>query len=209
MTARVTARKHPRQERSLATVDAVLEAAAQVLVKVGYDKATTGLIAEAAGVSVGSIYQYFPNKDAVYNRLLERELDAMVARAAVTWERVREAPFDEQVGAFVATVLEHKRKNPRLAHVLKTELGRIDGSRLVRKMTGRYLELVEEVLRSPQHRLSFPDWSRAAFIVVNAVDGVVNALLLEAPALLADDSLIDDITTMVVSTARALSGRGV
>jgi AcrR family transcriptional regulator len=205
--ARVSARKHPQQERSLATVDAVLEAASHVLVKVGYDRATTGLIAEAAGVSVGSIYQYFPNKDSVFNRLLERELDGLVGRAAELWEEVQGESLEVQVEGFVRTLLEHKSRNPKLSHVLKTELGRLDGSRLVRKMNLRYLELVEAALRSPQHGLDFRDWSRVAFLIVNAVDGVVNGLLLESPEALADRTLVFDITKMVVATSRALSRR--
>lgn len=58
-------RRKPRQSRSRATVDAILQATAQVLVRDGYQKATTNRIAERAGVSVGTLYQYFPNKDAL------------------------------------------------------------------------------------------------------------------------------------------------
>lgn len=62
---RVSPRKHPTQGRSRETVRAILEGAAQVLEREGYAAATTDRIAERAGVSVGSLYQYFPNKDAI------------------------------------------------------------------------------------------------------------------------------------------------
>ena len=61
----VAPRKRPLQERSRSTVDVVLEAAAQVLERDGYTATTTDLIAERAGVSIGTLYQYFPNKDAI------------------------------------------------------------------------------------------------------------------------------------------------
>ncbi len=65
LAARVKVRKAPRQERSKVMVDAILEAAAQVFAELGYARATTNKIAERAGVSVGSLYQYFPNKDSL------------------------------------------------------------------------------------------------------------------------------------------------
>src|SRR5262249_12927282 len=76
-TPAIFPRNRPRQQRSQATVDAILGAAAQVLVKHGYDRANTGLIAETAGVSIGSVYQYYPNKEAVFSALLEQELEAL------------------------------------------------------------------------------------------------------------------------------------
>jgi len=69
-----TPRKTPRQQRSRATVEAVLTAAAQVFEARGYAAGTTNRIAERAGVSVGTLYQYFPNKEAIAVALLERHL---------------------------------------------------------------------------------------------------------------------------------------
>ena len=64
------ARKTASQERSRATVDAILEATARILIKEGFDKASTNRVAEVAGVSVGSLYQYFPSKDALVAALM-------------------------------------------------------------------------------------------------------------------------------------------
>ena len=77
MTARpaTTPRKEPRQERAKATVDAILSATARLLVREGYDRASTNRIAEAAGVSIGSLYQYFPDKQTIYRALHERHVD--------------------------------------------------------------------------------------------------------------------------------------
>jgi len=68
---RIGARKNPRQERSKVMVEAILEAATQIFAEMGYARATTNKIAERAGVSVGSLYQYFPNKDSLIARLHE------------------------------------------------------------------------------------------------------------------------------------------
>src|ERR1700759_2137679 len=65
-------RKQASQERSRATVDALVEATARILVREGFDKASTNRIAEAAGVSVGSLYQYFPSKEALVAAVIDR-----------------------------------------------------------------------------------------------------------------------------------------
>src|SRR5689334_22267478 len=75
---RANTRKTPQQERSLAMVATLLEAATRVFVKEGYAKATTNRIATAAGVSVGSLYQYFPSKDAIAVELLRRYREGLI-----------------------------------------------------------------------------------------------------------------------------------
>jgi len=73
---RTSPRKKPRQERSVATVEVILDATARVLCSTGYDRASTNRIAMSAGVSVGSLYQYFPSKEAL-----------VAARSSATWRR--------------------------------------------------------------------------------------------------------------------------
>src|SRR5688572_10663656 len=74
---RTTPSKSPIQARSRATVDAILAATARLLVKHGFDQSSTNQIAEAAGVSIGSLYQYFPSKESLVTALMERHMDEM------------------------------------------------------------------------------------------------------------------------------------
>ena len=69
----ISARKHPRQARSTRLVADILEASARVLVRYGAHRFTTARVAEATGISVGSLYQYFPNKEAILFRLQTEE----------------------------------------------------------------------------------------------------------------------------------------
>lgn len=69
--ALATSRKVPVQDRSKRTVQAILQAASQVLVRSGYENTTTGSIAERAGVSIGTLYQYFPNKELLVASVIE------------------------------------------------------------------------------------------------------------------------------------------
>ena len=74
---RTTPRKRPSQERSRATVDTILDATARVLIHAGFDGLTTNAVATKAGVSIGSLYQYFPNKEAMVSALIERHMNEM------------------------------------------------------------------------------------------------------------------------------------
>src|SRR5580698_3835386 len=75
----LNARKTPRQKRSVATVGAILDAAARILEKQGFDAYSTNAVAARAGVSIGSLYQYFPGKDAITRALIERECALLLA----------------------------------------------------------------------------------------------------------------------------------
>src|SRR5579864_7422098 len=84
---RTSPRNKPRQERSGATVDAILQATARVLRRDGYDKLSTNRVAVEAGVSIGSLYQYFPNKEALVAALIDKHRNAMMS---VFYERMAE-----------------------------------------------------------------------------------------------------------------------
>lgn len=83
-------RKRPHQQRSAATVDAILEAAARILERRGLDALTTNAVAALAGVSIGSLYQYFPGKAAILAELIRRE--RLILLASI--DRIAHAPGD-------------------------------------------------------------------------------------------------------------------
>src|SRR3954447_19560680 len=99
-------RKNASQERSRVTVDALVEATARILVKEGFEKASTNRIAEVAGVSVGSLYQYFPSKEALVAAVIDRHNEEimLVVRAALT--EVAEMPIEKAVRRLVTVALE-------------------------------------------------------------------------------------------------------
>ena len=73
-------RKSATQERSKATVDALLSATARVLVKEGHDRASTNKVAETAGVSIGSLCRYFPSNEALVSAVIDRHVGEMTSR---------------------------------------------------------------------------------------------------------------------------------
>jgi AcrR family transcriptional regulator len=119
----VEPRKQPLQGRSRSTVDAILEAAAQVLERYGYAATTTDVIAERAGVSIGSLYQYFPNKDAVLLALTQRHAeDARAVLEPLLAEIVTGTPpVAAWLQRFVRAAVELNGRRPRLHQILFEE----------------------------------------------------------------------------------------
>src|SRR5829696_5613487 len=90
-------RKLPTQDRSKETVEAILQATALVLKREGYDRASTRRVAEVAGVSVGSLYQYFPNKESLVVALYNRHLHELISMFESRFEECVRAPLPEAI----------------------------------------------------------------------------------------------------------------
>ena len=99
------ARRIPRQQRASETVAAILEGAAQVLEAGGLAAFTTNAVAERAGVSIGTLYQYFADKDALMQAIAERELKATFARIAATLSDESAIPREDRVRGVVRAVI--------------------------------------------------------------------------------------------------------
>ncbi|MBT2299406.1 TetR/AcrR family transcriptional regulator [Variovorax paradoxus] len=118
-------RKMPRQARSQHTVEAVLTAGAQVLIELGYEKATTSRMAERAGVSIGSLYQYFPNKESVVAALIERHADDVVAMFDTALSAPSVASIHDGLQAVIAAVFAAHRLDPKLHKILNEQVPRV------------------------------------------------------------------------------------
>src|SRR5215472_17929598 len=122
---RTNPRKSASQERSRATVDSLLEATARVLINEGYDRASTNRIADVAGVSIGSLYQYFPSKEALVAAVIDRHMQqvSQVARNALI--KVAARPIEIAAREFVSVAIDAHRVNPKLHGVLAEQIPRI------------------------------------------------------------------------------------
>jgi len=110
----VEPRKRPRQGRAKVTVESIVEATAQVLLEHGYDKFTTARAAERAGVSIGSLYQYFPNKAALASAVIDRCCENFLASFRSAMSRGSHAGLAESVEAMVDVTLVSHRLTPEL-----------------------------------------------------------------------------------------------
>jgi AcrR family transcriptional regulator len=118
-------RKKPRQSRSKATVDAIIEAAAQVLASHGLVGFNTNIVAQRAGVSIGSLYQYFPNKDALMVALIHRQQQGQQGALAQAIVSTKGQSLPDMVRALVRAAMQHHYDNALLATAIDHEEARL------------------------------------------------------------------------------------
>ena len=178
---RSSSRRRPSQDRSKDTVEAILQGAVQVLLNEGYAALTTNRIAERAGVSVGSLYQYFANKQAIIEELCRRQIDEarqlfernlrdvdltdLSAAITLVLDRVLESFDEEHIGVFSA-VMTHLPAG--------TELAIIDQSEL-------YMEAVFGEVLAQSDQIDVPDPHMTATLLVRTFGGIVRATLRRNP----------------------------
>jgi AcrR family transcriptional regulator len=163
-------RRRAKQERARETIGVVLEAAAQVLQRDGYARATTNRIAAAAGVSVGTIYQYFANKDAIFDALIRREIDGLQALLRVARPDPRE-PLADVLRRLGSALVQSRPGAPALYRSLE----HVPNALFRRRVAGARASLVEWVrafLAMHRRELRVSDLDTAAFVIVAAAEGV-------------------------------------
>ena len=194
---RTTPRKRPRQARSKATVDAILAATARVLVKHGYDDLTTNAVAEAAGVSIGSLYQYFPNKAALVGALIEKHVDDLTALCLAELTRVAHLPVAEAIRSMVEVMIQAHAVQPELHRVLTEQVPRVGRMAKLREIEALVHRMVAGLLASRRAELAIDDPDMAAFVLVSAIEAITYRAALLFPELLRDPRLVDETCTMV------------
>ncbi|WP_407545624.1 TetR/AcrR family transcriptional regulator [Acinetobacter baumannii] len=112
-------RKRPRQARSVATFEAILEAAARILESLGFAGFNTNAVAELAGVSIGSLYQYFPSKDALIVELIRRERAKLSNHIVETIKQHEAADLKEKLKLIIQAAVQHQLSRPQLARTLE------------------------------------------------------------------------------------------
>lgn len=194
---RTTPRKRPRQARSRATVDTILEATARVLVKQGFDGLTTNAVAAAAGVSIGSLYQYFPNKEALVSALIDRHMEEMNTAVLAELTRVAKLPVAEAVRCVVELTIRAHAIDPELHRVLTEQVPRVGKLARLREVDEISHRMVAGVLAARKNEIAIRDPDLAAFILVSAIESVVHRAALLYPQRLRDPRLVDETTLLV------------
>jgi AcrR family transcriptional regulator len=196
------ARKKAVQSRSRATVDAILEATARVLVTVGYDRASTNRVAAAAGVSIGSLYQYFPSKEALVAALVEKHVAEMVGLIMAALADVADRPLAEVARRLVEVMIKAHALDPRLHKVLVEQTPRVGRLEQILDLETRVTAVAREFLAARAPEIREVDLDVAAFVVVNTVEALTHSAAVTRPDLLARPDLVDEVTELVVRYLR-------
>lgn len=195
---RTSPRKMPTQARSKDTVEAILRATARVLVTEGYDRASTNKIANRAGVSVGSLYQYFPSKESLVAALIEEHTSQMMAVLEQKLALVESVPPDVAVRELIRGMVEAHQIEPRLHAVITEQIPKLGGLRQVFEMNrvaGRLIRVRLEALREfvVPKKLDV-----AVFILVAAFEAVTHAFVIDQPEGVTLEDLVEELSALVL-----------
>ncbi|GAB1583301.1 TetR/AcrR family transcriptional regulator [Phyllobacterium phragmitis] len=165
-------RKCPRQARSAVTVDAIFEATLQVLLATGSTRLNTTKVAERAGVSVGTLYQYFPNKQSLLFAVLERYLDRLMDRLEAACEARRGGAAEDMIEGVVQAYLQVKAEEAAISRALYYIVIELDARELVDKAIWRAERAIAAML-STANDGQFSDPQAIARVVFAAIHGTV------------------------------------
>jgi AcrR family transcriptional regulator len=194
-------RRTPTQDRAHQTIEVLLEATAQVLVEVGYARLSTNRVAKRAGVSVGTLYQYFADKESLIEALGQRVAERQLAVIAEQLAQSAGASLEDAVRGLIQGVVEAKRVEPELSQALAREVprrGQLDHER-------RTLQRLTEVVSAAMRRRSDIrplNAEVAAFTLVHSTFAVIQGALGGRPELLADDELTDSLVELCLRYLR-------
>ena len=173
-------RKQPVQARSSASVDAILEATIQVLLQVGKEQLTTTRVAARAGVSVGTLYQYFPNKSALLQAVLKQHFAQIIDTVERTCEQQRGQSLRNMATALINAFLAAKMRQPKVSVALYAISSDVDGVRLARQVGLHFNQAVTAMLASSSDPLD-TDPALVASALQAAMAGISRRIL-ESPS---------------------------
>ncbi len=163
-------------------VDALLDAAARVLMREGYANATTNAVAATAGVSIGSLYQYFPNKEALAAALHERHARQMHALMQRILDDPAPRTLEQTVRELVHASVEAHRLQPKLHQVLEQEVPYLDRFEDEAAIDRAIHGMLAKMARERRRELKVRDLDLAAFVVGEMVHALIHAAVIEPPS---------------------------
>jgi len=198
-------RKSASQQRSRVTVEALLDATARVLTRDGYDRASTNRIAAKAGVSVGSLYQYFPNKEALVAALVARHNREILQLVREALKDVAALDLPTAVRAMVTAALDAHLVDPALHRIIAEQVPRMGQLAEIEGLERETFLLVRSYLEERRDEMSVRDLDSATSILVTTVEALTHAFVIHKPdALDGDrDRFIDEVTRLIVGYLQA------
>lgn len=183
-------------------VERILDAGQDMLIAHGYDGASTNRIAAAAGISPGSLYQYFPNKDAIAAAVIDRYSDHLASRVAARVSERLDQPAPDYVRESIAALVDALDVHPEFLRAVMEQTPRLGaGSKLIAfeqrigELTVAYLTINRAQIR-PDTTLE-----TAAWMLVRMVEHLCVRYVLDQPPI-GRDQFIDEITVMALSYLR-------
>jgi AcrR family transcriptional regulator len=191
-------RREPRQARARDTVDALLVATKTLLVRGGVERTTTNAIAHLAGVSIGSLYQYFPSREAIIAELSRRHVAQVLTLIFAEVDAL--AGTNLRVGArrLIQLMIDIHRQDPELHSAIEASHPRLGARAQLAQVKAQVMATALAYLESHRAELVVDDLDRASFVVVTTIEALTHEAAFCRPDLLERAALVDDLTRLVL-----------
>jgi AcrR family transcriptional regulator len=197
MNINVSPRKTPKQARALATVDAIVEAAARILVEVGYEKLNTNEVARRAGVSVGSLYQYFPNKQSLLAELHFRHATLVSAPIFEALRNSRGKPLREVIRHIIQANVASHSEDHELHRVISEQSHTLPQRAWQVEMDKEASRLVRSFLTEHKSEIHIESIDLTIYLLSQIVESCIHSAVLMAPKALRNGSLARELERML------------
>jgi AcrR family transcriptional regulator len=200
-SAKSSVRRRPQQRRARQTVEAILDAVVRILKREGFQAITTNRVAEVAGVSIGSLYQYFPDRRAIFEALHQRHIEQIDRLFAAKFIEHAGSPLDQLMRAMVDGMIEAHSTDSQLYELLLTEVPhRKGGSKdFSVRLHGAFLLAISAAAPELRKR----DLDKVVFVVTHMVESLCHGAVMRRPPGLSLENAKAEITKAILAYLRA------
>lgn len=197
-------RKSASQQRSKLMVETLLDSTARVLKQEGYDRASTNRIATVAGVSIGSLYQYFPNKEALVAALIERHIEEMMQLMRDVLAEAASHDLETSMRKLVRAMIDAHRVDPALHRIFDEQIPRMGQLIEIEAIEREGFALVRNYLEEYRSEIGVKNLDMATSICVTTVEALTHEIVIKEPGL--DDGeigeFVEEVTRMIAGYLR-------
>lgn len=195
--AQIFPKKSPKRRSSRSLVSAILTTTARILETGDYAKVTTNRIAKLAGVSIGSVYEYFPSKEALIGAIVDQAIERNQKRFEARLNDCDGYSFDELIGVMVQAAADSYLRNRKIRAIMFEQAPQLQKTEHVLKLRKHMTAQLKQVVERYKGEVRPKNREVAAFVSVNAVLGVFQMMLLDYPDGIKETELVREVAILV------------
>jgi AcrR family transcriptional regulator len=196
---KLSLRKQPNQERAYSTMEDILKATAHILEKEGFEKASTNKIAAKAGVSIGSLYQYFPTKDSIVALMMDRFMKHEMEIFNQVLAEKNAKNLEQTIRAIIEAMMASKRKNRRFTKIFAQKIFGFNKFEMLKKVDDYLLELFKIHIEPFAHEIRKDNLEMSLWMIMQAVKLIPVTLIFDERYDLDDPRVVDELVHMTYS----------